>query len=95
MGWGSATHLFDGAVDVALDFAPDQPVVVRAVVDRMYTCIDWGDWDTQNESRYYDEHLIHVMLARGEIDVEDYDEHMKMVREREEFAKPNHLPFDF
>lgn len=94
MGWGSATDIFDGAVDVALDFAPDQPIIVRAVVDRMYTNVRWHDWDTQSDSRYYDDHLIHIMLALGEIDVDDYDEYMEMVREQQELAKPNHLPFD-
>lgn len=74
MGWGSATEIFDGAVDVALKFIPAShhyaDAALRAVVEAMYTQIDWGDWDTQDESRHYN-YLIDVMYDQGELD-EDY-----------------------
>jgi len=77
MGWGSATGLFDGAVDVALDFIPGHefaPIIVRAVVEKMYKDVDWADWDTQDESKYWYDHLIHVLWDLGEVDPEYYAE---------------------
>lgn len=78
MGWGSATALFDGAVDVALKFAPVEkpyiPVdnkIIALVVKDMYTKVDWDDWDTQEESKYWP-YLLEVMHDLGEIDDEDY-----------------------
>lgn len=86
MGWSSATELFDGAVDVALTFIPKtkydsytqpplslthDPKLVAAVVERMYTSIDWNDWDTQDESKYFEPYLRDVMVKLGEIEGED------------------------
>lgn len=75
MGWASATDLFDGAVDVSLTFVPpaykmwgptdDQ---TQAVVRAMYLKVDWDDWDTQDESKYFDPYLRDVMIECGEID---------------------------
>lgn len=69
MGWGSATPLFDGAVDVAIEFSMStHPIITKAVVEKMYSTIEWEDWDTQNESKYYEPYLIEVMHERGELD---------------------------
>jgi hypothetical protein len=76
MGWGSATGLFDGAVTVALKFAPDNELMKHAVVHEMYTKINWDDWDTQDESKYFDQYLIHVMYELGEIEKDYYDEYL-------------------
>lgn len=85
MGWGSATHLFDAAVDVAVEFAAKHydatgaeytdPEIVREIVEAMYTQVDWEDWDTQEESKYFN-HLVHVMYNLGEIDNEDYIDYL-------------------
>lgn len=85
MGWSSATSIFDGAVDVALLFAdkafnmdtfehyvPD--LVKKAVVEAMYTRVEWEDWDTQDESKYFNPYLLEVMHDLGEIDEETYEE---------------------
>lgn len=84
MGWAGATDLFDSAVKVTLMFVPKIPsalseneydtpeAVVRAVVETMYTKVDWEDWDTQDESDFFEKYLIHVMHDRGEIDEEYY-----------------------
>lgn len=83
MGWGSATGLFDEAVKVALDFAPHIPValaeetkgvpepIVKAVVHQMYTRVDWDDWDTQDESQFFEPYLREVMIELGEIDPDE------------------------
>lgn len=78
MGWASGTDIFDGAVDVALSFTQansyDEGVkdhITRIVVEKMYTGVDWGDWDTQDESKYFEPYLESVMRELGELD-EDY-----------------------
>ena len=83
MGWGSAVYLFDAAVDVALDYAPKTPSTAfgrdyevpramrMAVIHDMYTKVQWEDWDTQCDSKYYDE-LIHIMYELDEIDEQEY-----------------------
>lgn len=81
MGWGSATALFDGAVDVALSYAPKvynmdtrkhypSEEMVKAVVHDMYTKIRWEDWDTQDESKYADV-LNEIRIELGEIEPEE------------------------
>lgn len=78
MGWSSATELFDGAVKVAMGHAPHVPqhlnvkhnvpyIIVSSIVRDMYTQIDWDDWDTQDESEFW-EHLRPIMTELGELD---------------------------
>jgi len=77
MGWGSATHLFDGAVDAALDLVIGYvgratEAHTRAAVRKVYD-IGWDDWDTQDESCYFDPYLKEYMHELGEIaDPDDY-----------------------
>ena len=76
MGWGSATHLFDGAVDAALEGMVAYTRItsghIRGAVRRAYD-IGWDDWDTQDESKYFDPHLKEYMHELGEIsDPDDY-----------------------
>lgn len=79
MGWAGATSLFDGAVDVTLKFMPwsgsDGPpgIMVKAVVEAMYTQVNWDDWDTQDESEYFEDYLVHIMHELGELDDEYYE----------------------
>ena len=79
MGWSGATDLFDGAVDVALMFIPNsdhnlyRPLIVKAVVEAMYTKIYWDDWDTQDESKYA-EYLKEIRIELGEIDEDDVND---------------------
>jgi hypothetical protein len=77
MGWGSATHLFDGAVDAALEVVVGYtgriaPAHVQTVVRKMYD-IGWDDWDTQDESCYFDPYLRDYMIELGEIDPDEED----------------------
>lgn len=75
MGWSSATELFDGAVDVALRYISiGNQTRVYTVVKDMYLMIDWEDWDTQDNSKYFDPYLMSVMYELGEISEEDYRE---------------------
>lgn len=89
MGWGSATAIFDGAVDAAMLFVPQNAIMQRSVVEAMYTKVDWDDWDTQDESKYYNSDLIHIMLGRHEIEVDDYDVHMSEVRAQKNSGTPS------
>lgn len=71
MGWAGATSLFDGAVDAALDLVASYvgratPAHTQAAVRKVYD-IGWDDWDTQDESCYYDPYLKEYMYELGEI----------------------------
>lgn len=84
MGWGSATEIFDAAVRVALQFVPKVPatlvdnpyetpeIFIHAVVEQMYTKVPWDDWDTQNESEFFDPYLMEVMHNLDELDEDEY-----------------------
>lgn len=78
MGWSSGTSIFDAAVDVALGFILEDTsldaAVTAAVVKDMYTKVDWDDWDTQDESKYFQPYLLEVMHDLGEIDEETYED---------------------
>ena len=75
MGWGSATSLFDGAVDAAHDvligyIGRATKAHTHTIVRKMYD-VGWDDWDTQDESCYFDPYLRDYMIELGEIDPED------------------------
>lgn len=84
MGWSSATGLFDDAVRVALTFVPKIPtalsenkydtpeIIVQAVVREMYTKVEWNDWDTQDESEFFEPYLMEVMHDLDELDENEY-----------------------
>lgn len=76
MGWSGATHYFDGAVDAAMEslvsYTAVRPAHIKAIVRRIYD-IGWDDWDTQDESYYFDPYLKDYMYELGEIsDPDDY-----------------------
>ena len=80
MGWASATPLFDGAVDTTLKFldavhptmvGSQHGAMIRAVVEAHYEVYKTSDWDTQDESNYYEPYLRDLMVANGEIDPDD------------------------
>ena len=84
MGWGSATEIFDAAVKVAIAFAPKIPAhlvennystpepIIQAIVHEMYTKVLWDDWDTQDESEFFEPYLMEVMHGLDEIEDDEY-----------------------
>lgn len=75
MGWSSATEIFDGAVDVMLRHLPPQSETqIEAIVKDLYQRIDWQDWDTQDESKYFFPYLVKIMCDLNEIDQQTYEE---------------------
>lgn len=67
MGWGGATDIFDSVVDLLLEVGSKPlfngeypPHEVSYMVNKAYTGIEWDDWDTESESRYW-EYLEPVM----------------------------------
>lgn len=83
MGWASGTSLFDGAVRVALEHAPVhntddgaqvRPHIRRKIIQSMYRAFDDYDWDTEDESEFFESDLIHIMRDLGRIDDEWYEE---------------------
>lgn len=53
MGWGGGTEYFDGALDIFLGYIPEK--MRPALIERWYEIVSAGDWDTENESSYWDQ----------------------------------------
>jgi hypothetical protein len=60
MGWGSGTSYFDVPLDLMLEYVPEDKR--KEVVEKLYRHISDGDWDTQNESAYFE------LLVKYDID---------------------------
>lgn len=52
MGWASGTDYFDGALDIFLPYIPKS--LHDSLIEKWYSVIAEGDWDTEEESNYYD-----------------------------------------
>lgn len=83
MGYASGTDVFDKMVDIALRYAPKKntdlgaqtPTVIRqSIIIDCYDAMSDTDWDTQDESKYFQTDLVHLMYQRGEIDQDYYDD---------------------
>lgn len=64
MGWSSGTVLFDGALDVFLKYVPEDQRV--DAVAAWYNEFVHSDWDTEDESKYYDKYLREMLYDYGE-----------------------------
>lgn len=78
MGWSGATGIFDSVVDLLLQASTTELFEggypshsIDVCVEKAYTEIEWDDWDTQDESKYFFPYLRDVMIALGEIDEEE------------------------
>lgn len=60
MGWGSGTSYFDGPLDLMLEYVPENKR--KEVVEKLYRSIRDGDWDTVEESAYFN------LLVKYDID---------------------------
>lgn len=60
MGWASGTSYFDVPLDLMLEYVPEDKR--KEVVEKLYRHISDGDWDTQDESAYFD------LLVKYDID---------------------------
>lgn len=83
MGNAGGTDVFDAMVDIALRYAPHNntdlgaqvPAKIRMkIIADAYDAMAGTDWDTQDESKYFNTDLIHLMYHRGEIDQDYYDD---------------------
>ncbi|AXH66939.1 hypothetical protein SEA_STARPLATINUM_235 [Streptomyces phage StarPlatinum] len=52
MGWGSGTSYFDVPLDLMLEYVPEDKR--KEVVEALYNHVRDGDWDTVDESAYWD-----------------------------------------
>lgn len=59
MGWGG-TRYFDGPLDLMLEYVPEADR--KAVIEALYWEIRDGDWDTVEESAYFN------LLVKYDID---------------------------
>ena len=53
MGWGSGTSLFDRAVDAFFELN-DNEEDRKTFIFKMWDAFSDSDWDTEDESKYYD-----------------------------------------
>lgn len=60
MGWGSGVYIFDSIAKALLTDKPvDKKATLRAVID----VLDDGDWDTQQDSYYWDHPIVREIFA--------------------------------
>jgi hypothetical protein len=60
MGWGSGTRYFDFPLDLMLEYVPEDKR--KEIIEKLYRSIREGDWDTVDESSYFD------LLVKYDID---------------------------
>ncbi len=60
MGWGSGTSYFDYPLDLMLEYVPEDKR--KEVIEKLYRSIRDGDWDTVDESDYFN------LLVKYDID---------------------------
>ena len=60
MGWGSGTRYFDFPLDLMLEYVPEDKR--KEVIEALYREIRDGDWDTVDESSYFN------LLVKYDID---------------------------
>lgn len=60
MGWSGGTAYFDGPLDLMLKYVPEDKR--KEVIEKLYRDIRDGDWDTVEESAYFN------LLVKYDID---------------------------
>ena len=65
MGWSHGTGLFDAALSIFLRYVPEDQI--DTAIEAWYAAFDHYDWDTEDESNYYDM-LEPIMRKRGYLD---------------------------
>jgi hypothetical protein len=68
MGWCGGTSFFDGALDLFLEFVPEEKR--EELIEKWYDKISEGDWDCESESDYFVPYIVRIMLKREELDDE-------------------------
>lgn len=74
MGWGDGTSYFDYPLHLMLEYVPEDKR--KEVIERMYNHVREGDWDTVDESAYWDLLVEYDIdgLGRYKDDLEDETE---------------------
>lgn len=60
MGWASAVEIFDVVAGALLDDKDE--VNKKAVLKILAQLLEDGDWDTQQDSQYYDHPVVHEIM---------------------------------
>lgn len=60
MGWAGGTEFFDGPLDLMLEYVPEDKR--KEIIEKLYWTIREGDWDTVDESAYFN------LLVKYDID---------------------------
>lgn len=93
MGWGSATGIFDKAIESFIEYVPKKKRA-KAVMPFFKELVD-GDWDTISESNYfYDDFMLKVLRSVDFFDGDWYPEsqwkegHKEYGNQAKRFKKP-------
>lgn len=69
MGWSGGTEIFDGALDTFLSFVPEDSH--QDLIEKWYKVFEDTDWDTEDESKYWDK--LELILQRNDSE-QDWEE---------------------
>lgn len=70
MGWCSGTVIFDKAMELFLEYVPENKK--EKIIYEWYREIRDGDWDCVNESDYWE--ILKPILKKHESDYWEFDE---------------------
>ncbi|WPH58512.1 hypothetical protein SEA_SPELLY_232 [Streptomyces phage Spelly] len=65
MGWASGTSYFDYPLDLMLEYVPEDKR--KEVIEKLYRSIRDGDWDTVDESAYFNLLVKYGIDGYGEL----------------------------
>jgi hypothetical protein len=84
IGWASGTSYFDGPLDLMLEYVPEDKR--KEVIEKLYWTIREGDWDTVEESAYFNLLVKHDIDGYGKY--KTYPDYLEQLSE-EELAELN------
>lgn len=59
MGWGSGVYVFDA---ICAELLTDKPIDKRNAIKALINALEDGDWDTHQDSEYYDDPIVQDVL---------------------------------
>jgi len=63
MGWCSATQIFDDVCDALLGEGENK-LTKKAALTAIISALEDGDWDCQQDSRYWDHPLVQKIMRK-------------------------------
>lgn len=78
MGWCSATYIFDDVIRVLHENEDVDKETTMMVARVLYDSLTDGDWDCQDESDYFKEYVLPIMIEKGRIDKDDLEHYLEV-----------------